>query len=97
MRLGMRDHKVLAAFVDREPMEGHKLSTDGERLDGHWIGGARIAEWIDGPRGPEIALNDLGSRAAESVQRAIRHHAPPALIGEPAPTPRIRRHFRGRR
>ena len=82
MRLGLRDQRVLAAFVEQLPAEGHKLSTDGERVDGHWIGGARIAEWVEGPRGLQITFNDLGSRAAASVARAIRRHAAPALLLE---------------
>ena len=78
MRLGIRDQKVLAAFVDKKSLDGHKLWTDGKRVDGHWLGGARIAEWTsDG-----IAFNDLGSRAAQSVQRAILHHAAPNQIYE---------------
>lgn len=78
MRLGIRDHKVLAAFVDRKPLDGHKLSTNGQHVDGYWLGGKRIAEWSGG----QIVFNDLGSRAAQSVQRAIRRHAAPAQLAE---------------
>ena len=91
MRLGVRDQRVLAAFVEKRPAEGRRLSTDGERVDGHWLGGARIAEWVDGPRGLQIAFNDLGSRAAASVARGIRRHAALALLLEPRPAGRAHR------
>jgi len=78
MRLGVQDHKALAAFVDKKPFEGHKLSTDGRKLDGHWLGGSRIAYRSRG----QIHLSDLGSRAAESVQRVLRRHAAPSQLAE---------------
>ena len=73
MRLGISDHKVLRAFAEKQPAEGHKLSTDGQRLDGHWLGGTGIARWERG----QITLRDPGSHAAQSVQRALRKHAAP--------------------
>lgn len=76
MRLGIRDQKVIHAFVERRAAEGPKLSTDGRRLDGHWLGGARIADWSHGG----IVFHDKGSRAAESVQKQIRYHAAPNQI-----------------
>lgn len=78
MRLGTRDHKVLAAFVDKKPLDGHKLWTDGNRVDGHWMGGRDIAYWSGG----QIHFGDLGSRAAQSVQNAIRRHAAPVQLAE---------------
>lgn len=78
MRLGVKDHKVIRAFVEHRAAEGHKLSTDGKRLDGHWLGGSRIADWS--PHG--IVFHDLGSRAAEAVQRQIRYHAAPNQLAE---------------
>lgn len=87
MRLGVKDHKVIAAFVDRKAFDGDKLSTDGQRLDGHWLGGARIAEWVDG----QIRLNDKGSRAAESVHRQVRGHAAPVQIEGWKPSRRVSR------
>lgn len=78
MRLGLRDHKVLAAFVERRALSGHKLSTNGQRVDGYWLGGSRIAEW----RGGKIHFNDLGSRSAQSVQRQIKGHAAPMQLAD---------------
>lgn len=78
MRLGLRDHKVLAAFVERRALTGHKLSTNGQQVDGHWLGGARIAEW----RGGKIHFNDLGSRVAQSVHRQIKGHAAPMQLAD---------------
>ena len=72
MKLGVKDQRVLRAFAERLPAGGHKLSTDGERLDGHWMGGSNIAEWAAG----HVVFHDLGSRAAQSVQRAVRQLIP---------------------
>lgn len=82
MRLGIKDHKVIAAFVAQRPAEGHKLSTNGERLDGYWMGGRDIAEWKDGPRGMQIVLEYAGSGARQTVQRAVRHHAAPSMLAD---------------
>ena len=73
MRLGHKDRRVIEAFIRRESSEGRgdKLSTDGVRLDGLWMGGGNIAEWDGG----SIAFNDLGSRAAQTVQDAVRRAA----------------------
>lgn len=72
-RLGVADHKVVRAFVDHRAASSSKLWTDGNRIDGLWLGGARIAEWRD----DLIHLNDLGSRAAQTVHRAVKHAAAP--------------------
>jgi hypothetical protein len=73
MRLGVKDWKVVEAFVDGRALDGHKLHTDGNRPDGYWLGGTGIAEKVDGHK---IRFNDLGSRSAQSVQRAVRGMAP---------------------
>jgi hypothetical protein len=72
LHLTRRDHSVIAAFVDKKPDEGTNLSTDGVRLDGTWMGGTSIASWEAG----KIAFHDLGSKAAQTVQSAIRKAAP---------------------
>ena len=92
MRLGVQDHKVIRAFVERSPMKGQKLSTDGQRLDGHWLGGSRIADWS---HEGTIVFHDKGSRAAESVQKQIRYHASPMQLSE-QPRGRARRDPRRR-
>ena len=78
VRLGIQDERVLRAFVDREPLEGHKLWTDGRQLSGRWLGGARIAEWRRG----QIHTPDLGSRVADSVQKRLRAHASPIQMAD---------------
>lgn len=72
MRLGKKDRAVIKAFIAGREAEGLKLRTDGERLDGIWMGGNGIAEWTKGPRVGSIVFNDLGSRAAQQVQRALK-------------------------
>src|SRR3972149_1984744 len=64
--------KVVRAFLDKRSASSPKLSTDGKRLDGNWMGGNRIAEWI----GDKIVLHDLGSKSAQTVQNLVRREAP---------------------
>lgn len=71
MRLGLKDHRVIEAFIRHEAASGVKLDTDGEQLDGVWMGGRGIATWTDG----SIEFHDLGSRSAQTVQRAVRRAA----------------------
>lgn len=72
MILGKRDKRVITAFTDRRKADGYKLSTDGRRLDGAWMGGSNIASWENG----KIVFHDLGSRAAQTIQRAVRKVTP---------------------
>lgn len=74
--IGAAERKVLHAFTDQEPMDSKKLSSDGKRLDGHWMGGNDIAHW----EGDQIVFNDLGSKAAQNVQNAIRKMVPAKWI-----------------
>lgn len=76
--IGIRDRRVIEAFVRREAASGYKLDTDGERLDGAWLGGRGIASWRDG----SIEFHDLGSRSAQTVQRAVRRAVPRSLLAE---------------
>lgn len=64
--------KVVMAFLDKRSADSAKLRTDGKRLDGLWMGGRGIAEWV----GDKIVLNDLGSRSAQTIQNIIRREAP---------------------
>lgn len=88
IRIGKKDKHVIDMFVLRVPATGHKLSTDGNRLDGHWMGGNGIAEWADVTSGDprhgssHIWFNDLGSRAAQTVQNYVRKVTPPRLLAE---------------
>lgn len=80
--VGKKDKAVIRAFLDRKAMEGTKLTTDGKSLDGMWMGGRGIAIWNPKGDGKGIILNELGSKAAQSVQRALRKVAPKAWIIE---------------
>lgn len=77
MRFNKGDKKVVEAFLDKQPAVSKKLRTDGRRLDGLWMGGLGIAQWQPSGtrRGGEIVFFDLGSKAAQTVQRAIRRNA----------------------
>lgn len=73
MTIGKTDKAVIDAFTDKKAASGNKLTTDGKRLDGNWSGGTGIAEWgTDG----KIHFKDLGSKAAQQVERAVRKNAP---------------------
>lgn len=76
MKIGIKDRKVIRAFVDRRAAEGHKLSTDGRSLDGDWIGGRDIAEWVRGSRGEQIKCNVSGL-TSQTICRAVRREAAP--------------------
>jgi hypothetical protein len=72
LKLGKNDKRVVMAFLDKKSMDGNKLSTDGKRLDGNWMGWNKIAEW----KGGKIVTTNLGSRAADTVQRYLRKEGP---------------------
>lgn len=72
MRLTARDKKVIGNFISGKEDYSKKLTSDGDRLDGNWMGGLGIAKWV----GEKIVLTDLGSRAAQTVQRALERMAP---------------------
>jgi hypothetical protein len=72
------DKDVLKAFLAKQPAQGTKLGTDGQRLDGLWMGGTGIAEW----QGDKIYTKDLGSKSAQIVQRALSKMAGPGMVRE---------------
>jgi len=76
VKLGKSDKQVIDAFTSKKAAESKKLTTDGKRLDGNWMGGKNIAEW----KGGKIVLNDTGSRSGQIVQRAIKKNAPKNAI-----------------
>ena len=84
----MTDGAVLNAFIDRRTGASKKLTSHGNRLDGNWMGGRGIAEW----HGDKIVFHDLGSRAAQKYQRALRVITPKNWLTERDPAPR-RRNF----
>ena len=72
LRIKYRDREVIQAFVDQQAAESPKLNTDGQVLDGLWMGGNGIAQWVDG----KIHVSDLGSRSADTVIRELVKTAP---------------------
>lgn len=72
------DKRVIDAFLDQRPAEGRRLSTDGKSLDLQGMGGRGAAVWSNG----KIYFEDLGSRGAQEVERAVRRAAPRNMIGE---------------
>lgn len=84
-RLSTKDVAVIDAFINRASGASKKLTTNGVRLDGNWMGGRGIAEWeerlLHGTRFEQlIEFRDLGSKAAQTVQRKIRKLAPGGWI-----------------
>ena len=73
------DSKVISAFLDHRSADSKKLSTDGRRLDGNWMGGYNIARWGSDDK---IHFEDLGSRAAQTYQRAIVRAVPKNWIAK---------------
>lgn len=73
------DAGVIRAFAARMPAESKKLSTNGQQLDGNWMGGNRIAAWThDG-----VVVDDAGSTARERVRKAVlRTVALPLIASE---------------
>lgn len=65
--LTKKDKAVVAAFLAGESAESKKLITDGERLHGQWMGGNDLAYWSEG----QVVLPDVGTRSAQTVQRAV--------------------------
>lgn len=84
MRVRGSDQEVVKAFLNHQPMDGNKLTTNGERLDGNWMGGTGIAQWSD----DKIHFKDLGSKAAQVVQNAIKKAAPNMVMAEAKKDPK---------
>ena len=72
LKLGKKDKAVLAAFADGKAAEGPKLSTDGKRLDGSWMGGNGLAAW----KGGKVHVADSGVRSGDVVKRALKKVVP---------------------
>lgn len=65
-RLSNRDKDVIRAFVDKRPMDGQVLITDGRVLEKLGLGGERVARW----RGRHIAI--LSSESTKSDEVILR-------------------------
>lgn len=73
MTIGIRDKRVIKAFIDQKPAEGHKLWTNGVSLDVHGLGGKDVAVWN---MHDLIAFPNMSSRTTEQIQRALMKLAP---------------------
>lgn len=80
LSLGKADRAVLRAFSDGKSGSSKKLRSDGTALDGLWMGGKGIATW-NKPR-TLCTFQDLGSRAAQTVQTALKKLIPRKQIAE---------------
>lgn len=45
LRLTDKDKAVIDAFLNRKMLDSKKLWTDGNSLDGRWMGGSNLASW----------------------------------------------------
>lgn len=70
--LGEEDLKVLDAFLDKKPLNGDRLSTNGKSLDGVGFLGKGIAVWKDG----KIEFRAADSRQIQDIQYALEGKAP---------------------
>ena len=66
------DKDVIRAFTEHRTATSNLLATDGQTLDGNFMGGKGIATWKAG----KIHFHDLGSKTAQTVQRAVAKEAP---------------------
>lgn len=86
INLGIGDHRVIKAFLNKQPLSSKKLSTNGKQLDGNWLGGNYIAH--HGDKG--VHLHDLGGTSALQVHRAIKKHLSP---DSPSDVPLLKTHL----
>ena len=59
--------------------QSRNLTTDGEVLDGNWMGGKKIAFWN---KKGKIEFSNLGSKSAETVQKLIKKMVPKFDLAE---------------
>jgi hypothetical protein len=84
MNIGAQDLRLLKGFVgEGGPASSPKFTVVAGRLDGNWIGGRGIAEW----KGGVIRLNDIGSKAAQTVHRKLKS------LAKAAGGPRVRHDY----
>jgi hypothetical protein len=66
------DKKVIMAFIDEKPADSKLLESTGKVLNGNWLGGSKIASWING----SIRLHELGSKKSDQIHKFIKKEAP---------------------
>lgn len=72
MRLTPKDKRVILHFLSKEPAENRKFLSDGERLDGLWMGGRDLAYW----EGDELIIMPATGLASQTVVNFIKRQAP---------------------
>lgn len=77
MRISIGDRDVIHAFIGRRPADSKKLWTDGERLDGLWMGGSNMAEWAAG----HVVFHQTGGRTGDQIQRLLKKLLPAGVFG----------------
>ena len=78
LKLGKGDRAVIAAFIDNNAADSDKLHTDGQRIDGHWMGGSDIARWDGNKIVP--GSDRPHTRADQTLLKAIKKAAPNNLV-----------------
>ena len=68
MRLSNSDKRVILKFIDRQTGDNKNFFTDGQVLDGLWMGGRDLAHWFN----DYLELPAAGGRAMQTVQNFIR-------------------------
>jgi len=74
------DKRVLMAFIDQKSGESKRLTSDGERLDGNWLGGNKIAYWVDGKM--EFGEGRPHGRSDQTIIRFLRKNTPKFWLKE---------------
>lgn len=73
LTLTKKDKEVLQAFSEKKPGASQNLRSTGKSLDGLWMGGNGLASWSDAGK---VEFHDLGSKAAQVVQNALKRILP---------------------
>lgn len=68
LRLTNSDKRVLLSFIDRQPNDNKKFYTDGNVLDGLWVGGNDLAHWD----GNQLVIQTPSGRASQTVSNFLR-------------------------
>lgn len=72
IKLTPKAKNVIKAFIEKQPAECKLLQTDGNILNGNWMGGSKIAYW----KNNKIVTSDLDSRSKQTVINALKKTAP---------------------
>jgi hypothetical protein len=82
-RLTKTDKRVIDSFLNHQSAESRKLSTDGIRLTGNWMGGTNQGRGIAWWSGDKVHTDAPVGRSVQLVQRAVRRAAWPHVLASP--------------